>query len=115
MTQTTAAAPLIGRCVVCRRTYRAASEVQVRAIGGCECRKGVQCSDWSHQHGMPGGVPGADHPATAIRWRPVKVTVTAQAHLPLRACSRGTLPPSAPRRLPPPPPSPRCRPRPTTR
>jgi hypothetical protein len=74
MTQTTAA-PLIGRCVACKRTFRVASEIQAR-ITSCDCRQGIECSDWAHQHGQTGGVPTPDHPVTAIRWRTVKATVT---------------------------------------
>lgn len=70
MTQT--ASPIrIGKCVVCKRTYRAAGNETV----WCDCRKGIVCDDRTHTfHDEPGGTP--DHPVTGIRWQTVKVTVT---------------------------------------
>lgn len=67
----TPAGHYIGKCVVCGTRYYAATDTE-RAGMFCSCREGIACSIVNHGHGLQGGLPGIDHPVTAIKWAEVK-------------------------------------------
>jgi hypothetical protein len=72
----TTARVFIGKCVVCSRRFRVEG-VEAQRATWCDCRKGIECTDWSHGHGSV-SYPELDHPDTFIKWQPVKVKLTTR-------------------------------------
>lgn len=66
----TPAGHYIGKCVVCGTRYYAATRDERQSMS-CACRAGIACTNVYHYHGSPGGLPGFDHPVTAIKWAEV--------------------------------------------